>query len=109
MTSATKRARWCGGSASRSLTVRLRVASSSTVVHFRVMPRVSHTVDVSTEASLRQAARNLRQRIFRASRQGASVRLLGYVDCLSRVQGDWYSRFCGGGDSDIISLPNSVT
>src|SRR5712691_9605227 len=56
MTSATKRARWCGGSASRSLTVRLRVASSSTVVHFRVMPRVSHTVDVSTEASLRQAA-----------------------------------------------------
>src|SRR5712691_4678187 len=56
MTSATKRARWCGGSASRSLTVKLRVASSSTVVHFRVMPRVSHTVDVSTEASLRQAA-----------------------------------------------------
>src|SRR5215471_3327605 len=23
------------------------------------------------------------------------MRLLGYVDCLSRVPGDWYARFCG--------------
>src|SRR5438093_89158 len=33
----------------------------------------------------------------------ASVRLLGYVDCLSRVPGDWYARFCGEGVIAISS------
>src|SRR6266446_4769391 len=33
----------------------------------------------------------------------ASMRLLGYVDCLSRVPGDWYARFCGEGV--IVILP----
>src|SRR5215471_17697484 len=32
----------------------------------------------------------------------ASVRLLGYVDCLSRVPGDWYARFCGEGVIAIL-------
>src|SRR5262249_32155510 len=32
-----------------------------------------------------------------------SVRLLGYVDCLSRVPGDWYARFCGEGVIAISS------
>src|SRR5262245_58419691 len=27
----------------------------------------------------------------------AAVRLLGYVDCLSRVPSDWYARFCEEG------------
>jgi hypothetical protein len=31
------------------------------------------------------------------------VRLLGYVDCLSRVPGDWYARFCGEGVIAISS------
>ena len=31
------------------------------------------------------------------------MRLLGYVDCLSRVPGDWYARFCGEGV--IVILP----
>jgi hypothetical protein len=29
----------------------------------------------------------------------AAERLLGYVDCLSRVQGDPYARICGEGDT----------
>src|SRR4030095_7796978 len=33
----------------------------------------------------------------------AAVRLLGYVDCLSRVPGDWYARFCGEGVIAISS------
>src|SRR3989442_6754321 len=33
----------------------------------------------------------------------ASVRLLGYVDCLSRVPGDRYARFCGEGVIAISS------
>src|SRR5262249_46597119 len=32
----------------------------------------------------------------------AAVRLLGYVDCLSRVPGDWYARFCGEGVIAIL-------
>ena len=31
------------------------------------------------------------------------MRLLGYVDCLSRVPGDWYARFCG--EEVIVILP----
>src|SRR4029453_12107484 len=33
----------------------------------------------------------------------AAVRLLRYVDCLSRVPGDWYARFCGEGVIAISS------
>src|SRR5438094_3562997 len=40
----------------------------------------------------------------------ASVRLLGYVDCLSRVPGDWYARFCGEGVIAISSpYPTTYT
>src|SRR5215813_1504261 len=38
----------------------------------------------------------------------AAVRLLGYVDCLSRVPGDWYARFCGEGVI-VISSPYPTT
>ncbi len=46
--------------------------------------------------------KNLRRRIFRASREGnakkiATVHLLEYVNCLSRVRGDSLARFCGEG------------
>jgi len=44
--------------------------------------------------------KNLRQRIFRASREAP----LEYVNCLSRVRGDSLARFCGEGVV-VISPP----
>jgi hypothetical protein len=46
-----------------------------------------HAIDLKR---VYRTVKNLRQRIFRA-------------DCLSRVPGDWYARFCGEGVIAISS------